>query len=299
MAIAPVPIRSMMFVPGNREEWMRNAPSYGSDGLIFDLEGAVPAQERPNARAMIRRVLDEAAGQGPKRIVRVSTPGTDGNEADLEAVVCPGLYGVMLPQTRSPEDVVGVDAYLTKLERERGLPEGRIIIMPLIESAQAIRLAYETATASPRVAHMGGGVSRGGDIVRSVGYRWTPEGLETLFFRSKVLIDMRAAGVAHPMSGQWSDIGDLDGLRRFANQTRDIGYEGMMCIHPTHVPVINEVFTPTEADIAGWRSIIKRMGEAQAQGVGAIRHEGRLLDDAHIHTARQGLELARKLGLVE
>ena len=231
--------------------------------------------------------------------MRISGPASEKNRADLEAIVCAGLDGVMIPQTRSPEDVAAVDSVITELERERGLPEGRITITPLLESAGAIRQSYEIATSSPRVAYMGSGVSRRGDIVRSIGYRWTQEGLESLFFRSKVLIDVRAAGVPYPMSGQWSQIANLDGLRAFANQTRDIGYVGMTCIHPTHVPIINEVVTPTKEEIESWRKTLEAMEAAWAKGIGAVRFEDGLVDEAHIHTARQALDFARKLGVID
>ena len=298
MPIDPKPIRSLLFVPGNREDWMREAPKYGSDGLIFDMEGAMPPAELPKGREIVRRVLEETGGSGPQRVVRVSGPASAKNRADLEAIVCAGLNGVMIPQTRGPEDVAAVDTILTELERERGLAEGRIVITPLLESAGAIRQSYEIATASPRIAYLGSGVSRRGDIVRSIGYRWTPEGLESLYFRSKVLLDVRAAGVPYPMSGQWSQIGNLEGLRAFANQTRDLGYVGMTCIHPTHVPILNEVFTPTPEEIESWRKTLVTMEAAWAEGRGAVRFEDGLVDEAHIHTARQGLDFARKLGVI-
>ena len=299
MPIDPKPIRSLLFVPGNREDWMRDAPKYGSDGLIFDMEGALPPDQIAEGREIIRRVLDETGGTGPQRIVRVSGAASEKNRADLEAIVCAGLDGVMVPQTRGPDDIAAIDAALTELERERGLPDGRIVITPLLESAGAIRQSYEIATVSPRIAYMGSGVSRRGDIVRSIGYRWTEQGLESLYFRSKVLLDVRAAGVPYPMSGQWSQIGNLEGLRDFANQTRDLGYVGMSCIHPTHVPVINEVFTPTQEEIESWLKTLETMEAAWAEGRGAVRFEDGMVDEAHIHTARQGLDFARKLGVID
>ncbi len=299
MSFNPKPIRSMLFVPGNREDWMREAPKYDSDGLIFDMEGAMPPAELPKGRELVRRVLEETGGLGPQRIVRLSGPEPEKNGLDLDAITCAGLDGVSIPQTRGPDDIKAVDKKLSELEREQGLPEGRIAILPLLESANAIRQAYEIASCSQRIAYMGSGVSRRGDIVRSIGYRWTPQGLESLQFRSKVLIDVRAAGVPYPMSGQWSQIGNLEGLRDFANQTRDLGYMGMTCIHPSHVPIINEVFTPTPEEIESWRNTIETMKDAWAKGIGAVRFEDGLVDEAHIHTARQGLEFARKLGVID
>jgi citrate lyase subunit beta/citryl-CoA lyase len=130
-----------------------------------------------------------------------------------------------------------------------------------------------------------------------MGYRWTPLGLETLYFRSKVLLDVRAAGVPNPLSGMWGDVEDLVGLRALADQTRDLGYAGMMVIHPTHVAVVNEVFSPAEDDVVLWREILTAMGEAAGRGRGAIRLRGEIVDEAHVKTAQEGLARAREFGL--
>jgi citrate lyase subunit beta/citryl-CoA lyase len=104
--------------------------------------------------------------------------------------------------------------------------------------------------------------------------------------------------VFNPLSGIWGVIDDLYGLRAFAEHSRDLGYEGLMCIHPSHVPVIHAVFTPTEAEIAHWRAVIDAMARAEAAGIAAIRLEGRLVDVAHVHTARRNLERAARLGVI-
>jgi citrate lyase subunit beta / citryl-CoA lyase len=260
---------------------------------VFDLESAIPRGEAETARAMVRRVIAARPGERPAVFVRVSEVESGDFTADLDAAMAPGLDGILLPQVRHTGDVEAAAGALD--ERD---PDGRVVLVPLIETASAARKAYEIAMASERVAYLGGGVSRDGDIARSIGYRWTPEGTETLFLRSKVLLDARAAGVANPISGIWGIIDDLAGLRSFAVQTRDLGYEGLMCIHPSHVPVIHEVFTPSAEDIAHWRSVVEAMADAEQRGLGAIRLEGRLIDVAHVHTARRNLERAARLGVI-
>lgn len=297
MPIQPGPIRSILFVPGNKESWMRNALGYAADALIFDLDDAVPVALREAARASVRSVLESAPAGRPLRFVRVGDLESGELVRDLRGVVCRGLSGVLLPHVRDAASVVAADVAITAIERERGLESGSLIMMPLLETAEAVRTARAVALASPRVAYMGAGVSARGDIARAVGYRWTPAGLETLYFRAKVLLEMRAAGIAYPISGLWGKIEDLDGLVAFAEQTRDLGYTGMMAIHPSHLEIINRIFTPSAEEIAGWRRQIERMASAQRSGEGAIRHEGELLDEAHIKTARQSLEFVRALGI--
>jgi citrate lyase subunit beta/citryl-CoA lyase len=294
----PRPIRSLLFVPGNRESWMRRGLDSEADALALDLESATPRPELGQAREICRRVLEEAPANSPALFVRVSDARSPEQPRDLETVVTRALYGILLPQVLHADDVVATDAALARHERAAGLPVGRIRIMPLVESANAVRTAFEIASASPRVAYMGGATSRGGDLARSLGYRFSPEGQETLFLRSKVLVDVRAAGIANPISGLWGNVEDTTGLREFAEQARNLGYEGLMAIHPSQLPIINEVFSPSEEEIAEWHRIIDAMAQAEAEGRGTLRLDGRLIDAAHVETARLRLERARRLGLV-
>ena len=202
----------------------------------------------------------------------------------------------MLPKVQSPADVVEVDNILKHLELRQGMGVGSILIDPSLETAQGIRQAYEIAVSSPRVAHMGAGGGKGGDTARSIGYQWTPEGNETLFLRSKVLIDSRAAGVPYPLTGGWMDIHDLEGLRASARQARQLGYTGMVLIHPSHIPVVNEVFTPTADEVQQWRGLIHAMEKRRSQGGAAVVYDGDMVDIAHEETARAMLVLAKELG---
>ncbi len=233
--IDPPPIRSLLFVPAGRPERMQKALASGADGVVFDLEKVDNPTAAVEARANVGFLLDAHTPDQPAVFVRTSEVGTADFAADVDACRHPSLTALMLPRVTGPEEVVAAVAALGDTEA---------LVMPLVETAAAVRRAYELATASDRVAYMGGAASRRGDLARSIGYQWTPESTETLYLRQKVLIDVRAAGVPNPLSGLWSIVDDLDGLSRFAVQTRGLGYEGMMAIHPHHVPIINRVFSP-------------------------------------------------------
>ena len=149
-------------------------------------------------------------------------------------------------------------------------------------------------------------MSRFGDIHQALGYRWTAEGRETLFLRSKVLVDARAAGIRYPISGMWGgDRDDVAGLRAWATQLRDLGYYGMMLGDPLHLPLVHEVFTPTAAEIAYWQDLDRLAREAEANGRGPITYgdasagEGHVVHIAHVGAARKNLEWAKGLGLVK
>jgi len=291
------PLRTSMYVPGNKEDWMRKAPQYGSDALIFDLEDSVPVPDKEEARVLVRKMLEELGGEKPTLTVRVNRLETGLTGDDLEAITCPQLYGVLLPKVESSADVVEVDNLLSYFERKAGMEVGSVFVDPGLETAQSIRQSYEIATASPRVAHMGGSGGKGGDTSRSIGFQWTPEGLETLYLKSKVLIDVRSAGVPYPMSGGWFDIHDLEGLRSLAVQLRQLGYTGMHLIHPSHVPVVNEVFSPTPEDVRHWQGLVKAMEEMRATGGAAITFGGDMVDIAHEETARTMLAIAKEMGI--
>jgi citrate lyase subunit beta / citryl-CoA lyase len=146
------------------------------------------------------------------------------------------------------------------------------------------------------VGAMTGPTARHADIAREVGFTWTPEGVETLYLRSRALIACRAYGV-HPLTGLWEDVHDLDGLRRFAQDGQRLGFRGQIVIHPSHVPVVNEAFTPTAQDVAFYRGMVAAFEQAEANGKGALVYEGRHIDIAHVETARQWLDVARALGV--
>jgi citrate lyase subunit beta/citryl-CoA lyase len=151
---------------------------------------------------------------------------------------------------------------------------------------------------------MGGAVSRFGDIHQALGYRWTAEGRETLFLRSKVLVDARAAGIRYPISGMWGgDRDDVTALRAWATQLRDLGYYGMMLGDPVHIPLVHEVFTPTSDEVAYWQDLDRLAREAEAVDGARVTYgdasqgEGHVVHIAHVGSARRNLAWARELGV--
>lgn len=299
MRVQVRPLRSVLYVPGNKEDWMRKAPRYGADALILDLEDSVPENDKRMARGLVRKMLEELGAAGQTLFVRVNRLETGLTGEDLEAITCPHLYGILLPKVQAPEDVVEVDVLLKFFERKAGMPLGRVCVDPSLETAQGIRRAYDIAMAAERVAYMGGSGGKGGDTARSVGFQWTPEGLETLFLKSKVLVDARAAGIQYPLSGGWMDIHNLDGLHALAQQLKQIGYTGMHLIHPSHVPVVNKVFTPTPEEIAHWQGLIAAMAARRQEGSAAVTYAGDMVDVAHEETARAMLAMVREWGLIK
>jgi citrate lyase subunit beta/citryl-CoA lyase len=288
------PYRSILFVPGHKPAWVGKALASGADCLVLDLEDSVPAELKAGARATVAesiraiRARDERVGV----FVRVNPLDTRTTGADLEAVVVPGLTGVFAPKIGSATDVLRYDALLDHFEERTGVT-GLEYIVP-VEMIGAIQDARAIAAASPRVGAMIGPTAEHADIARAVGYQWTPGGEETLYLRSRILLACREAGI-HPLTGLWERLDDLAGLKAFAEHGRRLGFRGMIAIHPSHVPVVNEAFSPTPEDIAFHEGLLAAYEEAAAAGHGAVRYRGVHIDKAHADTAREWLAHARSL----
>lgn len=293
-----IQLRSALYIPGNKEDWIRKSPQYGSDALILDLEDSVPDREKSNARSLIAELVSELGNSGLIILVRVNGFDSGLTEGDIRGVVKRGLYGIILPMVRGSKEIIAVDKMIGEAERDCNLRIGSILIDPGLETAVGIRSAYEIAISSDRIAHMGVSCGKDGDLARDVGYRWTPVGAETLYLRSRVLLDSRAASIPFPMAGLWQDLKDITGLEKFALQSRNLGYTGMHIIHPSHVTVVNKIFSPTREEIIEWQGLIQAMATGRKAGNSAINYRGVMVDTAHEATAISMLARARAMGLV-
>jgi len=289
------PLRSLLFVPGNKPTWMEKALHYGADALILDLEDSVSDSDKRSARAYVRQALEHLHDRGSLLTVRINALDTGLAGDDLEAILCPGLSAIVAPKVETPQDVLVLDTLLTQGERRAGMAPGEVEIFPTLETAKGIYHAYHIASSSTRVPTLCGTAGQGGDTARSLGYIWSKTGSETLYIRSKVLLDARAAGVTYPLMASWFNIPDLEGLRADARLNRQLGYSGQVVIHPTHVPVVNEVFTPTSEEIAHYQGLLAAMEEAARQGTAAVTYHGTMVDIAMVKTAQQMLALARTI----
>lgn len=175
------PLRSLLFVPGTRTDWLPKARAAGADAAVLDLEDAVPAADKLAARAQVADALARAAAAPPEQpgrmalFVRVNPLDDWAGAEELRAVVRPGLAGIVLPKVRSAQDVRLADRLLGWCEQEQGMPPGRVALVPLLETARGLREAYDIARAASRIAYLGALTAPGGDVERAVGYRWSPE----------------------------------------------------------------------------------------------------------------------------
>jgi citrate lyase subunit beta/citryl-CoA lyase len=270
------PMRSMIFTPGHRHDLVAKAIKSGADGVIVDLEDAVAADQKANARAMLAD-LPAAAVQ-----IYVRTNGPETEQFWDDIVACGGapIDGIVIPKAEHPELLHQVDGALRAAEMGAGREPGSIGVIPLIESGLGVRNVFDMMRTVERVWTVMYGGGEQGDLVADLGVTWTPEGTGLMYSRAQTLMDARAAGVLYPMEAVFMDFRNLDALRVECELALTLGYTGKVAIHPAQVAVINDVFTPSAEEVAHHREILEVFNAALADGVASIGHNGKMLDYA-------------------
>jgi citrate lyase subunit beta/citryl-CoA lyase len=282
------PYRTVLFVPAHKISWYDKAAESGADAVCFDLEDSVPEHLKPSAREEVAAAVERLSKSHPAMglFVRCNSLATPHIGRDLEAAIAPGLTGIFAPKVNTAIDVIRYDTLLDLFERANGV-SGLEYIIP-VETIQGIQNCEEIAAASPRVGAMIGPTAEHADIAKAVGYEWTPEGTESQYHRTRIMLATKAAG-RHPLTALWERIRDLDGLREFTLRGRRMGFRGQVVLHPSHVPVVNDVFTPDEEEVRFYRGLLDTYNEADARGDGAVMYGDIHIDKAHADKAEEWL----------
>ena len=279
MTLLIPPPRSYLYVPGSDQRMMDKALMTDADALVFDLEDAVA----PNRKGVAREQVAEVLRSRPRTpiVVRVNAVDSGLIDEDIAAIAGPWLAAVRLPKTESPEDVRHVADGLARLGCDAG-------IQCLLDSALGVERAFDIARAHGRVIGLGLGEA---DLRADLG---ASEDAGLSYARSRIVVAARAAGLPGPTQSVYTDIRDLDGLRRSTEEGKRMGFVGRSVIHPTQIAVVNEVFTPSEDEVRRARDLVDRLETAATAGMGAFALEdGRFLDRAVVEAARRTLALAR------
>ncbi|GLC97776.1 CoA ester lyase [Cupriavidus sp. TA19] len=285
------PVRSMLFVPGNKPDWIEKAITSKADALILDLEDSVPPDLKVEARGIVKSKLAWLAQQGQRIFVRINRSPHLYDFDDIVAVVGQHVEGIVISKPCGPEDVDCVSMMLSEAEYRNGAAIGSTRVIPLLETARALELAYEIATRE-RVAAIVGATAKNADVARALGYVWTPDGRESLYFKSRAVMAARAAGKL-AIGGVWQQVRDLEGLRKSSLLDRNLGMTGELALHPSNVATINDVYSPSPEQVAYYEGMIAALDEAQANGRASTIYDGEHIDIAHVKTAREIVALAR------
>ena len=278
--------RSLLFVPVLSERFLAKAHERGADAIILDLEDSILPTRKADARAALPAAVPRVAQKGADVVVRINRP-IDLAVADIAASVMPGVAALMLPKVMGPEHVRLLAELVTDREAALGMPIGHTRFLALIESPAALPHLYAIA-AEPRMAGMSVG---GEDMATELGA--IPSADSMYVFAMHGLAAARTAGIL-PMGsmGQLANINDLDSYRAGLKRGRTLGFTTASCIHPAHVPIINEEYGASDTELDRARRLIAAFDAAAAAGAGAVAFEGSMIDLPVVIRARRLLERA-------
>jgi citrate lyase subunit beta/citryl-CoA lyase len=282
--------RSRLYLPGIEPKYFINAGLHEPDAIILDLEDSVHSSEKDAARILARNTLRAVDFGKCERMVRINQLPL-GLE-DLAEIVPEEPDLILIPKVEHPGQVTQVDRMMEELKLRHGIRRG-IWIMPIVESALGIENAPSIAAASPNVAALTIGLE---DYTADLGVVKTPAGSESLYARSRLVNAARAAGV-QAIDSVYGDVADLEGLRRWGENSRALGFEGMGCIHPSQISVIHAAFAPSAAEIDKARKIVAAYEEAQQRGLGVVSLGSKMIDPPVVQRALKLVERAKSMGL--
>lgn len=267
--------RSDLYLPANNEHMIQKAPSLGADVITLDLEDSVPLAEKAAARELVKKNIALMSSTGSEAWVRVNAWDTDLTLADLDAVVLEGLDGITLPKCSGLADVRRLDDEITRLEKLRGLPVGRIKIAILVETALGVLTVDEAVGGSPRlVAVIFGAV----DYTRDMRVTRTDRADEQFYARAKIGVAARAHGLIAE-DAPFPNYSDVEAFRANCISGAQLGFEGRQIINPRQIAVAHEVYSPAPERVE-WAKEITKVFEEEglAKGSASVGYKGSMID---------------------
>ena len=283
--------RSRLYLPGSEPKYFINASLHGPEAIILDLEDSVHHGEKDAARILVRNTLRAVDFGACERMVRINQLPL-GLE-DLVEIIPEAPDLVLIPKVERPEQVAEIDRMIVELKARSGINRP-IWLMPILESALGIEYAMPIAAASPNVVALTIGLE---DYTADMGVVKTREGGESLYARTRLVNAAKALGL-QAIDSVFGDVGDLDGLRHWGENSRALGFEGMGCIHPSQIPVIHEAFTPSQAEIDKAQKIVAAFEDAQQRGLGVVSLGSKMIDPPVVQRALKLVARAKAMGKV-
>jgi citrate lyase subunit beta / citryl-CoA lyase len=285
------PRRALHFVPGGNEKMLAKALTLPADGLILDLEDAVTPDRKEATRPIVREWLQERAFGGRERWVRMNPIATGLGVPDVEATIAGQPDGYVVPKPRTAADIREIAQLLDRLEHRHGIPHGQTrLVLIATETPEGLLNIREVSAASPRIVAISWGVedlsaAMGLPVVRDADGRYLAI---PVYARVMCAVAASAAGV-DAIDTVFTDIADLDGLRRECADAVAMGFTGKISIHPSQIAVINESFTPSSESLEEARALVAAFEEHRQRGAYAFTFRGRMVDAPHLALARKVL----------
>jgi len=285
--------RSLLFIPGNNERFLKKSIKLQADILCFDLEDSVPSNEKEAARNLVARYLASRQGENDSFIyVRINSFDSGLVDGDLERIVMNGLDGIVLPKIGNSEEVTQIIHKIDAIVSKRKLTSG-IRIIPSIETAKGVVNANSIASSHKNVTALVFGVfDYLYDMNIDVEY---DDFVSYNYARSKIPVDARAAGI-DALDGIWQNVNDIDGLMKDAAIAKKLGYSGKTLIHPSHINPVHDIFRPTKKQIEWAKKVLAALQDTFEKGNvrGAKLLEGKMIDAVHYKQAKAVISAAEK-----
>jgi citrate lyase subunit beta/citryl-CoA lyase len=281
--------RSYLFAPGNVTRRVEKALTLDADVVIIDLEDSVAISDKAATRKLAAQALKRPRrARGYLRVNAASTPFC---YADLVETLHEGVEGVLLPKVESAAELHAIDWLIAALEREHGIPEGRIDLIPQVETAAGVQRIERIVQArnlrqykAPwRVKRVAFGA---GDFANDVGLSVSADEPELAEARARIVMICRAAGLENPIDSPWFHMRDAEGFRRALERSRRGGFQGRLCIHPDQIAPVNAAYRPSAEELAQAARIVAAFREAEAKGAAAIQLDGQMIDYPIVHRAQ-------------
>ncbi len=279
------PFRSVLYIPAANARAMEKAASMPVDAIIFDLEDAVAPESKIEARILLAQALERHDYGARSLLLRINGFDTEFAADDLTAIAGLKADAVLLPKVGSAADVARLD---------KALGDAKLAIWAMIETPMGILNAAEIAHA-PR---MSGFVMGTNDLAKELNSRNRPDRMPMQSSLQIALLAARAAGIV-AIDGVYNAFKDEEGLRRECNDGRDMGFDGKSLIHPAQLAAANEIFAPTEDEIALARRQIEAFRAAKAEGRGVAVLDGKIVENLHVATAEATLAKADAIAGME
>jgi citrate lyase subunit beta / citryl-CoA lyase len=283
-------LRSILFVPGIRPEFIPKAWASGADALVLDLEDAVAPAAKDKARSLVSAELHKSVER--LTFIRINHPSAGWLEKDLSVLAPHSSQAIMVPKVEGPNDLTEIDRRLTDFENAAGLKRYAIALMVVIENNIGLRNLFDALGSTPRVHGAALATAEEGDLILDMGGQWTPTGEALAYARGKFVCDARSANTIWLFDGAFMNLRDEGALEKECRLARIHGFNGKVAIHPRQVPVINRSFSPTALEIDRSRKLVDAFRAAEAKGHGAVQFEGMMIDYANVKRAERILALA-------
>ena len=282
--------RTLLYIPGNNPAMIQSAGFLGADFVVFDLEDAIPINQKDSARILVKNALKSIDFNSVETMVRINSWGSGFTKKDLDNIIPSEPDIILLPKAESKEDIEKVVRCI-ELEEKKYNKKIPIDIFALIETPLGVINSLEIACADKRMTGLQFGAE---DFTANIGTKRTKSGEELFYSRSQIILACKAKGIS-AIDTPFVDIDDMEGLGKETEFAKQLGFDGKAVISPLHIDVVNEIFSPDEREISWAKKVLNAFEKGEKEGKGAVSVDRKMVDAPIAARARRIIEIAKRM----